>query len=173
MQYALISPTPFIYRTRLGPLLILDGTTSHANSNMRIAHTKEVRLFHEVTGVDQAPVQKMAGTVEAAYLTDFRNRTTNSINDTVAGVLTHLQEKYGQLMPHKLLEQEDIVKKKIYNPCKPNATMLSSVEELLEFADITGKSYTQSQATNIAYVILHRTGKFGLAIHEWNRMPAV
>ena len=34
-------------------------------------------------------------------------------------------------------------------------------------------SYTQSQAIHIAYIILHRTGKFGLAICEWNRMPAV
>ena len=49
--------------------------------------------------------------------------------------------------------------------------MFSTVKELLNFVDITGTSYKQLQAVNIAYIILHRTGKFGLAICEWNRMP--
>ena len=49
------------------------------------------------------------------------------INDTVAGILTHLQENYGQLMPHELLEQEDIVKKTNYNPRDPIATIFSAV----------------------------------------------
>ena len=39
VQYALIYPTPFVYPTHSGTLVILYGTTVHANSNMRIAHT--------------------------------------------------------------------------------------------------------------------------------------
>ena len=62
-------------------------------------------------------------------------------------------------MTYELLEQEDIVKKTIYNPHEPIATVFSAVKEFLEFADITGTSYTQPQAVNIAYAILHRTGK--------------
>ena len=107
-QYALISPTPFVYPTHLGPLIIPYRTTAHANSNMRIAHTKEVHMFREVTGVEQALVQKIVGTVEEVYLADISNRTTNSINNTVAGIIAHLQDNYSQLMPHELLEREDI-----------------------------------------------------------------
>ena len=66
----------------------------------------------------------------------------NSINDTMEGVLTHLQENYGQLMPHDILEREDIINKTIYNPRDPIATVLSAVKELLEFSDITRTSYT-------------------------------
>ena len=98
-QCALVSPTPFVYPTHPGHIIIPDGTTAHVNSNMRIAHTEGVCLFCEVTGVEQAHVQKIVGTVEKKYLADIRNRTTNSINDTVAGILTHLQDNYGQLMP--------------------------------------------------------------------------
>ena len=58
MQHALIYPNPFVYSTQPGPLIIPDGTTVHANSNMRTTHTKEVRLFREVTGVEQSFVQK-------------------------------------------------------------------------------------------------------------------
>ena len=65
-------------------------------------------------------------------------------------------------MPHDLLEREDIINKTIYNPRDPIATVLSAVKELLEFSDITRTSYTQLQVANIAYVIIHRTGNFGL-----------
>ena len=57
-------------------------------------------------------------------------------------------------MPHELLQREDIVKKTIYNPRDLIATMFSAVEELLEFSDITGTSYMQLQAVNVAYVII-------------------
>ena len=72
---------------------------------MRITNTKEVRIFREVMVVEQALIQKIIVTVEDTYLADIRNRTTNSINDTVENVLTHLQDNYGKLMPHKLLER--------------------------------------------------------------------
>ena len=58
---------------------------------MRITHTEEVRLFCEVMGVEQSLVQIIFGTVEEAYLADIRNMTTKSINNTVAGMLTHMQ----------------------------------------------------------------------------------
>ena len=140
---------------------------------MRIAHTKEVCLFLEVTGVDQALFQQIFGMVEKNYLADIYNRKTNFINDTVAGLFTNLQENYGQLMPHKLLERDDIMKKTIYNSCDLIATVFSAVEELLKFAYIRGKLYTQFQAINVTYIILHRKGKFRLVIHNYNCMPKV
>ena len=88
-------------------------------------------------------------------------------------MLTHLQNNYGQLMPHELLEREYIVKKRIYNPRYPMATVFSAFEGILEFSYITGMSYMQDQAMDIAYVILHRTGNFGLEIRKWNCMKTV
>ena len=58
VQYTLISTTPFVYPTHPGPLIIPDGMTAHANSNIPIAHTEEVRLFRDLTGVEQVIVQK-------------------------------------------------------------------------------------------------------------------
>ena len=133
---------------------------------MWIVHTKEVSLSHEVTGVEQVLTQQIFGTVEEAYLADIRNRTTNSINYTVSSVLMHLQDNYGQLMPYDLLEREDTVKKTNYNPHDPITTMLSAVKEILELSDTTRTTYTQMQAFNITYVIIHRTVNFGLSICE-------
>ena len=79
-----------------------------------------MRLFRAVTGVVQALVKQIVDMVEKAYLADIRNSTTTSINDTVAGLITHLQDNYSQLMPHELLEREAIVKKTNYNPRNPD-----------------------------------------------------
>ena len=57
-QYVLILSTPFVYLTHPGPIIILYRTTAHMNSNMPIVHTEEVRLFREVTEVEQALVQQ-------------------------------------------------------------------------------------------------------------------
>ena len=64
-------------------------------------------------------------------------------------------------------------KKTIYPPRELIASVFSGVGEILEFANITGTSYTQHQAVKLAYVIIHRTGKFSLAIRKWNRMPTM
>ena len=132
-----------------------------------------MRLFREVTLVEQALVQQIIGMVKEAYLVDICNRTMKLINDTVAGVITHVHENYGQFMPHELLEREDIFKKKNYNPRDLIMNVFSTVEELFEFADITRTSYNQLKAVNIAYVIIHRTGKSGLDIREYNQMPVI
>ena len=75
-----------------------------------------MHLLQEVTEVGQALVQKIVATVKEAYLTDICNCITNYINNTAADVLTRLQDKYGKLIPHELLERKDIVKNTIYNP---------------------------------------------------------
>ena len=139
---------------------------------MRIVHTDEVRLFREVMGLEQSLVQKLSARSRQLNWRIFETGR-HSINDTVVGVLMHMQEKYSQLMLQDLLERDDIVKKTIYNLRNPITTVFSAVEELLEFSEITRKLYTQFQAINITYVILHWTGKFGLLICEWNYMTAV
>ena len=126
-----------------------------------------------MTGVEQSLVQQIFSTVEEAYLADIRNQKTNSINNTLKDVLTHHQYNYCQLMPHEILEHKDFFKNMTYHPQGPTATILSAVEELLEFLDISGTLYTQLQAVNIASVIIHSTGKFGLAIREWNCITTV
>ena len=91
VHYALIYPTPFVYPTHPGAIIIPDDTNAHVNSNMQITHTKEMRLLCEVTGAEQALVKQIVGTVQEAYLANIRNSTTDSISDTVAGVFTHLK----------------------------------------------------------------------------------
>ena len=117
--------------------------------------------------------KKLFATAEEAYFAYTCNHTTNSIIDTVADMLNQLQENHGQLMSHEILKHEEIAKDTIYNTWEPITTVLSIVKEILDFDDITRTLYTHDQDVNIAYVIIHRTGKLGLAIRKWNRTKTV
>ena len=87
--------------------------------------------------------------------------------------LTIIQDKYGQFMLYELLERKYIVNKTTDSPRDLIATVFSAVEELHDFANITRTSYNQLQSVNIAYLIVHRTGNFGLEICECNHMPTI
>ena len=104
LQSLIISNTLFVYPTHLGPLIITDSTATDTNSNVQIMHTKEVHLFCKVMIVEQDLVKHIVATIKEAYLAYVRNITTNSINNAVADVLTHLQENKSQLMCYELLK---------------------------------------------------------------------
>ena len=73
---------------------------------------------------EQALIQKIVANIDATYLEDVRDRTTNLINVSVSALLLHLQETYGTLMPHEFQEKEDKPKKTIYNPRDPIARVV-------------------------------------------------
>ena len=79
------------------------------------------------------------------------------------------QNKYGQLIPHKILEPGDVAKMIVYHPADPIASVFEIAEEILEWSDLVDTPIYQYQATNIDYVILHNTGQFTLDIFEWNQ----
>ena len=85
-------------------------------------------------GVEQALIQQIIATIDATYLADVQDRTTNSINISVSALLVHLQDMYGTLMPHEFQEKEDDAKKTVYNPCNPIASVFSVVDDLVELA---------------------------------------
>ena len=66
-----------------------------------------------------------------------------------------------------------MVKKERYNLCEPTASVFSIIEEIIDFSVITRTSYTQNQAINISYFIIHKTGKFSLSNREWNHMRTI
>ena len=127
LQYSLISNRPFVYSTCPGTLIITVGTTSHMKSNMCITHTKEVRLFCEVTRFEQALVQHIVSTNEEDYLAYIYNQTTNLINNTVSDVLTHMKDNYKHIILRELLNHDDVIKKTSYHLCEPITTVFSAV----------------------------------------------
>ena len=79
-QYAAISTTNFTRPDHPVPLTIPSAATVVQRSTLRDAHTEDLQVFREVMGVEQALIQKIVATIDATYLEDVRDRTTNSIH---------------------------------------------------------------------------------------------
>ena len=117
-------------------------------------------------GVEQSLIQQIVATINATYLEDVRDRTTNSIKISVLALLLHLQDTYGTLMPHELQEKEGKAKKTVYNPHDPIASVFSVTDNLVKLAALAATPISLAQQVNIVYVILQKTGKISQPIVE-------
>ena len=105
-RYALLSNAEYHQPRHPGPLAIPPGTTQHMARTMKEQHTERIRVFKEVTGVENALKQQIVTAVEDQYLAALRDATTGKLNGTIHEVIRHLFEVYGRVSPQTLFEQE-------------------------------------------------------------------
>ena len=101
-QYADVSNTFFTRPAHPGLLVIPPVATAFQTSTIRDAHLEALRVFCEFMGVEQVLIQQIIARIDAAYIPDVRDRTTNYIDISVSSLIVHLQYTYGTLMPHEL-----------------------------------------------------------------------
>ena len=85
--YALISNVPYVRQAHPGPLIIPANATSHAAALQERTWKEELRVFHEVRGVEQALIAQIINTVEESYVLSVRNRTTGQYTGNVGDIL--------------------------------------------------------------------------------------
>ena len=172
-RYALISNAPYNRPTHPGQLIIPAGTTQHMARTIRDQHTERLRLFREVTGVENALKQQIVAAVEPQYLEAIRNQVTGKLAGSVYEVIRHLFHVYGQVTPQALYDQEQKVQQMVYDPQHPIDGVFTAIDDLMTFAEAAQTPYTQPQSINLAYRILNRTGLFQRWIIIWNEKPQV
>ena len=172
-QYALLSPTPFVRPTFPAALVVPGGTTAVASSNMEREYKEQIRLFREVTGVENALKQQLTRAVDSAFLDTIRDPVTFVLEGTIADNLTFLFTTYGKVTPETLNEEFEKVNATIYDTSLPIDVIFNSIVALAELAEAAAVPYTQQQQLTIAYNILNRSGRFVSDIKEWKRRPAV
>ena len=170
-QYSMLSNTPFVRPAHPGPFFYPPGTSEINIRLLRDNYTEAVRVFREVTGVDNALRAQIVEAIEPQFLTALRNRQTNAISLPTYQILQFLYDEYGRVTPQMLQDQETKLKNMVYDPTHPIDSLFAAVEELCDLAESGGTPYTQAQCVNIAYVILNNTGAFPDAIRDWIRKP--
>ena len=81
-RYALICNAVYNRPQHPGTLIIPPGTTQHMARTLRDQHTERLRVFREVTGVENAPMQQIVAAVEPQYIEALRNSVTGKPVDT-------------------------------------------------------------------------------------------
>ena len=168
-QYAFLSPTVFVRPVFPATLVIAVGTTAVASNNMEREYKEALRLFREVTGVENALKQQLIKAVDSAFLDTIRDPVTFVLQGTIADNLAFLLTTYGKVTPETLNEEFEKVSNTLYNPSLPIDTLFNSVIALAELAEAATVPYSEQQQITIAYNILNRSGRFVSDIKEWKR----
>ena len=169
LEYSSVTPIFFIRPLHPGRLNI----PLNANRDMQEAyirqHTEQLRIFHEVYGVERALIQQLTKAVQPCYLSALRNRTTGQFTGNLLEILTYLKELYGKITPGELGEMYNDTYNFVYNPSTPVEVIFNKVEDLLEYSQLAGNTYSPNQLIALGYNILNKSGKFRDGIKEWNR----
>ena len=167
--YTRVSNVPYVVPIHPGELLIPEGTTRHVADHQARTHSEELRVFHEIRGIERTLFQQIVQAIDTAYLASARNRTTGQFNGTVYETLSHLIAVHGKISPSQLNDLETTTKNMVYDPQSPVDVVFNQVEDLVEFGDMANCPFSAGQTINIAYTIINKTRKFKDAIIAWNR----
>jgi hypothetical protein len=171
--YALLANMPYARPGHPAPLAIPQNASHHLQNLLERTHQDELRVFHEVRGVERALTQQIVAAVDSSYLAAMRNRTTGQFTGTVYQLLQYLLTVYGKISPSQLLQLEQETKSFTYDPITPIDVVFNAIEDLVEYGEMARCTYTMAQTINIAYSILNRTTKFRDSIKVWNRLPTL
>ena len=172
-MYALISNVPYNRPAHPGRLIIPANATRHAAALQERTWKEELRVFHEVRGVEQALIGQIVNAVEETYLLSVKNRTTGQYTGNVGDIVRHLQGRYGKITPGQLQEFDLEISQMTYDPSNPIEQVFNRIEDLVDYGEIANNAYTQAQAIAKGYNILNKTGVFKDYIKTWKRKPAV
>jgi hypothetical protein len=171
--YALLSNMPQARPGHPAPLAIPQNASHHLQNLLERTHQDQLRIFHEVRGVERALTQQIVSAVEPSYLAAMRNRTTGQFTGTVYQLLQCLLTVCGKISPSQLLQLEQETKSFTYDPITPIDVVFNAIEDLVEYGEMARCTHTMAQTINIAYCILNRTTKFRDSIKIWNRLPTL
>ena len=115
-RYALLSKTEYHCPNHPGQFIIPPGITQHMARMMTDQYTERLRVFKEITGIENALKQQIVVAVESQYLDALQDKTTGRLIGTIYEIIQHLFEVYGQVSPQTLFKQEQKVKQMVYEP---------------------------------------------------------
>ncbi len=108
-----------------------NATTCHVTDHLTRTHKEQLRIFHEVRGVEQALMMQITNAINKMYIMSFKNRITGQYTGNILDVLNYLQDhQYGKILHSQLLafaeQQEEEVTIFIFDPLTPAIKMYST-----------------------------------------------
>ena len=170
-EYALLSPVPYARPAHPGALVIPAGTAQHEAIRLRDEHKETIRLFRETVDVEKVLIKLIVGAVEPPYLKELRDHHTDTINNTIAEVLTFLFHRYGEVDSETLDTHEAKVRSLFWNLSDPPVTLFNEVEDLVELADAARLPKTNAQIVNMGLHIIRKTQDLEQALTAWFARP--
>ena len=108
-----------------------------------LKNNKEILL--PSSDVEQALRQQIVKAVNDTYLTELRNRQTNTINVMISVVINHLFSNHSCVTPAMLQHQEKLVIEMYCNPMHPVNVIFNKLEDLLDLSIAASTDFSEQQ----------------------------
>ena len=155
MSYATLDQlTLFIGLTHPGTLTVPPNSTKYAIFLLKTQHNDAMRTYLLYLLVQRALIQIVIDTIESKYLTWLRNRLTGQVLNDIWDLLFQLFQVYGKIIPKNLREHYEKVASMQYNIDEPLDIIYTSVDDLREIVEMSGKSYTLKQLVDLGYMVV-------------------
>ena len=108
-EYNQITGYTYTKPTHPGQLKIKENTPLHKAIIMQELHNEKLNLFCETTAIESAIKSQITTASDPIYLKELKNSTKETIEHTIAQIITHLFQQYGQASYHLLGKEEEKV----------------------------------------------------------------
>ena len=134
----------------------------------KAAHDELVRIYNECNTIEDALKNQIIKAIPSVYLDPLRDADTDMIHSTIPQMITFLQRNYCKLTPEQVLARETTLQSMIHNPEDPVDVVFNKVSAFYNLCTIAGKTITDAQLVDYAYIIFNRCAVFADELIKWN-----
>ena len=105
VEYANVSPTPFVAPPFPAALTIPANATQVTAFEQRAKHEEKKRLYYKCQNVEKALQRHIQDAIEDKYLEHLVDEDTQLIHEDIPVILDYLMENYGRVRSEEVTEQ--------------------------------------------------------------------
>ena len=163
---------PFERPANPGPFAPRAGRVTNAELAIdKSRWENRVHNYNNCQNLEATLKNQLTAAFDYDILDGLRDRTTNTLKNTIPQIIKYLFEEYGELSPEELLQKEDSVKNYVYDPNLPVSTIFNEILNLKDLYELTGSILQESDMIRYGYTILNRARIFKEYLLKWNNKP--
>ena len=171
--YATLSEVPFIEPANPGVVPIFpQNASTRLQTEIRRDFDENRRVFNQYNNADKALKQLLLSAVDDMFIKALKHPISGYSNVTTKQLLNHLYDRYGQLTPQDLKDNDDYLHQP-YDATSPIENLFEQIETAQDIAMTAGAPYNDIQILNAAYNLAFNTNAFPNTCREWRRLPQV
>lgn len=142
-------------------------------ANTKAWYDEQERLYWQFQGIEQALCNQIKQAIEADYLQALRNPLTQMVDVSIPEIIEYLQDSQGHITEQELSDQEDKLKRFVYNARTPVGMVFNKITWYQDQCKLSKNTKTDCQLVQLAHIIFNRTRVFMDMLLEWNKKNVI
>ena len=173
VDYQQLTLTPFIRPVDPGDFVLPTNInlTMDQITVLKENHKSLRSQFEKVDAVEAALKQFLVEALDADFLLEIRNSTTERLEGTIPHIMTRLFRSYGNLTAKELLKKQQTLTNYTYDPHQPIDILFQVAQDYQDYSTFHGTPQPPTTIITTVYEVLRRTTQFQRALEDWTARP--